>query len=143
MDIYQVDGDFTLNENICDIDGMNTAASAFEELYESAATMVPTGDLVYLPNNPYTPQQLFFINTAQVGSYIVNLNIAFVLQRSFKQIVMIPYYLSRLTAPMLDPYHTYYTLSLMSIHRIPRGNVNALMNMFLFNTQLYIGYSMG
>ena len=46
---------------------MNTAASAFEELYESAATMVPTGDLVYLPNNPYTPQQLFFINTAQVG----------------------------------------------------------------------------
>ena len=57
---------------------MNTAASAFEELYESAATMVPTGDLVYLPNNPYTPQQLFFINTAQVGSYIVNLNIAFV-----------------------------------------------------------------
>jgi hypothetical protein len=45
---------------------MNTAASAFEELYESAATMVPTGDLVYLPNNPYTPQQLFFLNTAQV-----------------------------------------------------------------------------
>ena len=72
MDIYQVDGDFTLNENICDIDGMNTAASAFEELYESAATMVPTGDLVYLPNNPYTPQQLFFINTAQVGLYIIN-----------------------------------------------------------------------
>ena len=63
---FQVDGEFTLNENICDIDGMNTAASAFEELYESAATMVPTGDLVYLPNNPYTPQQLFFINTAQV-----------------------------------------------------------------------------
>ena len=61
-----MDGEFTLNENICDIDGMNTAASAFEELYESAATMVPTGDLVYLPNNPYTPQQLFFINTAQV-----------------------------------------------------------------------------
>ena len=53
---------------------MNTAASAFEELYESAATMVPTGDLVYLPNNPYTPQQLFFINTAQVGLYIVDLN---------------------------------------------------------------------
>ena len=62
-----MDGEFTLNENICDIDGMNTAASAFEELYESAATMVPTGDLVYLPNNPYTPQQLFFINTAQVS----------------------------------------------------------------------------
>ena len=77
MDIYQVDGDFTLNENICDIDGMNTAASAFEELYESAATMVPTGDLVYLPNNPYTPQQLFFINTAQVGLYIVDLNMTF------------------------------------------------------------------
>ena len=71
MDISQVDGDFTLNENICDIDGMNTAASAFEELYESAATMVPTGDLVYLPNNPYTPQQLFFINTAQVGLYML------------------------------------------------------------------------
>ena len=51
---------------------MNTAASAFEELYESAATMVPTGDLVYLPNNPYTPQQLFFINTAQVDLYIIN-----------------------------------------------------------------------
>ena len=65
----QVDGEFTLNENICDIDGMNTAASAFEELYESAATMVPTGDLVYLPNNPYTPQQLFFINTAQVLTF--------------------------------------------------------------------------
>ena len=57
---------------------MNTAASAFEELYESAATMVPTGDLVYLPNNPYTPQQLFFINTAQVSLYIVDLNITFV-----------------------------------------------------------------
>ena len=78
MDISQVDGDFTLNENICDIDGMNTAASAFEELYESAATMVPTGDLVYLPNNPYTPQQLFFINTAQVVLYIVDLNMTFV-----------------------------------------------------------------
>ena len=85
IDIYQVDGDFTLNENICDIDGMNTAASAFEELYESAATMVPTGDLVYLPNNPYTPQQLFFINTAQVGLYIDDSNMTFVktLQRSF------------------------------------------------------------
>ena len=58
---------------------MNTAASAFEELYDSAATMVPTGDLVYLPNNPYTPQQLFFINTAQVGLYIVDLNMTFVL----------------------------------------------------------------
>ena len=93
MDIYQVDGDFTLNENICDIDGMNTAASAFEELYESAATMVPTGDLVYLPNNPYTPQQLFFINTAQVGLYIVDLNITFVkIQRSFNWIVMAFYY---------------------------------------------------
>ena len=65
-----MDGEFTLNENICDIDGMNTAASAFEELYESAATMVPTGDLVYLPNNPYTPQQLFFINTAQVRNVL-------------------------------------------------------------------------
>ena len=57
---------------------MNTAASAFEELYDSAATMVPTGDLVYLPNNPYTPQQLFFINTAQVVLYIVHLNMTFV-----------------------------------------------------------------
>ena len=93
MDIYQVDGDFTLNENICDIDGMNTAASAFEELYESAATMVPTGDLVYLPNNPYTPQQLFFINTAQVSLYIVDLNMTFVkIQRSFNCIVMVLYY---------------------------------------------------
>ena len=73
---------------------MNTAASAFEELYESAATMVPTGDLVYLPNNPYTPQQLFFINTAQVGLYIGDLNITFVktLQRSFNWIVMAFYY---------------------------------------------------
>ena len=72
---------------------MNTAASAFEELYESAATMVPTGDLVYLPNNPYTPQQLFFINTAQVGLYIVDLNITFVkIQRSFNWIVMAFYY---------------------------------------------------
>ena len=61
----QVDGKFTLNENMCDIDGVNVAASAFEELHESSAT-TPTGDLVYLPNNPYSPKQLFFINTAQV-----------------------------------------------------------------------------
>ena len=47
---------------------------------------------------------------------------------------MIPYYLSRLTAPMLDPYHTYYTLSLMSIHRIPKGNIGAIMNIFILKT---------
>ena len=60
--IFQVDGDFTLNENVCDIDGLNLASSAFQGLREMSAN-----DLIHLPNNPYTPQQLFFINTAQVS----------------------------------------------------------------------------
>ena len=50
-----------MNENVCDVDGLNVASSAFEGLREASAN-----DLVHLPNNPYTPQQLFFINTAQV-----------------------------------------------------------------------------
>ena len=58
---FQVDGEFTLNENVCDVDGLNVAAEAFSDLREASAN-----DLVHLPNNPYTPQQLFFINTAQV-----------------------------------------------------------------------------
>lgn len=58
--MIEVDGKFTLNENVCDIDGMKVAASAFSDLREASAN-----DLVHLPNNPYTPQQLFFINTAQ------------------------------------------------------------------------------
>ena len=62
--------DLTLNENMCDIDGVNVAASAFEDLYESSASTTSTGDLVYLPNNPYSPQQLFFINTAQASVLI-------------------------------------------------------------------------
>ena len=56
-----MDGEFTLNENVCDIDGLNIASEAFVDLREASAN-----DLVHLPNNPYTPQQLFFINTAQV-----------------------------------------------------------------------------
>ena len=56
-----MDGKFTLNENVCDIDGLNVASKAFSDLREASAN-----DLVHLPNNPYTPQQLFFINTAQV-----------------------------------------------------------------------------
>ena len=60
---FQVDGEFTLNENVCDVDGLNVAAEAFSDLREASAN-----DLVHLPNNPYTPQQLFFINTAQVRS---------------------------------------------------------------------------
>ncbi len=60
--LFQVDGDFTLSENICDIDGLNVASTAFEGLRDLSAN-----DLVHLPNNPYTPQQLFFINTAQVS----------------------------------------------------------------------------
>ena len=57
-----MDGEFTLNENVCDIDGLNIASEAFVDLREASAN-----DLVHLPNNPYTPQQLFFINTAQVS----------------------------------------------------------------------------
>ena len=59
-----MDGEFTLNENVCDIDGLNIASEAFVDLREASAN-----DLVHLPNNPYTPQQLFFINTAQVRKY--------------------------------------------------------------------------
>ena len=59
-----MDGEFTLNENVCDVDGINVASEAFSDLREASAN-----DLVHLPNNPYTPQQLFFINTAQV--YVV------------------------------------------------------------------------
>ena len=59
--LLQVDGKFTLNENVCDVDGLNVASEAFSDLREASAN-----DLVHLPNNPYTPQQLFFINTAQV-----------------------------------------------------------------------------
>lgn len=55
-----------MNENICDVDGLNAAAAAFQSLKQAAASRVPTGDLVYLPNNPYSPQELFFISTAQV-----------------------------------------------------------------------------
>lgn len=58
--MIEVDGKFTLNENVCDIDGLNVASKAFSDLREASAN-----DLVHLPNNPYTPQQLFFINTAQ------------------------------------------------------------------------------
>ncbi len=65
---FKVDGEFTLNENVCDVDGMNVAASAFSDLREAAAN-----DLVHLPNNPYTPQQLFFINTAQVNDNLIYL----------------------------------------------------------------------
>ena len=61
---FQVDGEFTLNENVCDVDGLNVAAEAFSDLREASAN-----DLVHLPNNPYTPQQLFFINTAQVQTW--------------------------------------------------------------------------
>ena len=68
MFCVQVD-ELTLNENMCDVDGVNVAASAFEDLYESSAvSSAASGDLVYLPNNPYSPQQLFFINTAQVST---------------------------------------------------------------------------
>lgn len=56
-----MDGEYTLNENVCDIDGLNIATEAFADLREASAN-----DLVHLPNNPYSPQQLFFINTAQV-----------------------------------------------------------------------------
>ena len=59
-----MDGEFTLNENVCDVDGLNVAAEAFSDLREASAN-----DLVHLPNNPYTPQQLFFINTAQVNEW--------------------------------------------------------------------------
>ena len=62
--LLQVDGDFTVNENVCDIDGLNVASSAFQGLRENSAN-----DLIHLPNNPYTPQQLFFINTAQVKDH--------------------------------------------------------------------------
>ena len=71
MFCVQVD-ELTLNENMCDVDGVNVAASAFEDLYESSAvSSAASGDLVYLPNNPYSPQQLFFINTAQVSTVIL------------------------------------------------------------------------
>ena len=57
---FQVDGKFTLNENICDVDGLNVVSDAMLSLPHAP------NDLVYLPNNPYNPQQLFFINAAQV-----------------------------------------------------------------------------
>ena len=60
MFFYQVDGKFTLNENICDVDGLNVVSDAMLSLPHAP------NDLVYLPNNPYNPQQLFFINAAQV-----------------------------------------------------------------------------
>ena len=52
---FQVDGKFTLNENICDVDGLNVVSDAMLSLPHAP------NDLVYLPNNPYNPQQLFFI----------------------------------------------------------------------------------
>ena len=60
--LVEVDGDFTLNENVCDVDGLRVASDAFLGLPDSRAVL---GDLIHLPNNPYTPQQLFFINAAQ------------------------------------------------------------------------------
>ena len=74
-----MDGKFTLNENVCDIDGLNVASKAFSDLREASAN-----DLVHLPNNPYTPQQLFFINTAQV----IFLCILTVSKSKFKQTVI-------------------------------------------------------
>ena len=64
--LLEVDGDFTLSENACDADGMGAAAAAFLDL-PGAAAAAAGDDLVHLPNNPYSPQQLFFINAAQVG----------------------------------------------------------------------------
>lgn len=61
----QVDGEYTLSENVCDVDGLRVAVDAFLEM-SAAAGGTFSRDLVYLPNNPYTPQQLFFINAAQV-----------------------------------------------------------------------------
>lgn len=60
--VTQVDGEFTLNENICDVDGMNVVSEAFFALPNAPA------DLIHLPNNPYSPPQLFFINAAQVSN---------------------------------------------------------------------------
>lgn len=68
----KVDGEFTLNENVCDIDGLNIATEAFADLREASAN-----DLVHLPNNPYSPQQLFFINTAQVVHKTENSKVSF------------------------------------------------------------------
>lgn len=49
------------------MDGLNVATDVFaEEIVDGAALQGPPADLIYLPNNPYTPEQLFFINTAQV-----------------------------------------------------------------------------
>ncbi len=70
--MLEVDGDFTLSENACDVDGMGAAAAAFLRLPGAAGD-----DLVHLPNNPYSPQQLFFINAAQVkgrGKFITEIS---------------------------------------------------------------------
>eukprot|EP00094_Tigriopus_californicus_P013753 TCALIF_13309-PA protein Name:"Similar to MMEL1 Membrane metallo-endopeptidase-like 1 (Homo sapiens)" AED:0.07 eAED:0.07 QI:145/0.78/0.73/1/0.35/0.4/15/73/751 len=57
--LLEVDGKFTLNENICDVDGIRVVSNALLSLPFSPE------DLIYLPNNPYSPQQLFFIKAAQ------------------------------------------------------------------------------
>ena len=72
--LVEVDGDFTLAENVCDVDGMGAAAGAFLDLLPAGwvdgggggVGGDGEGGLVHLPNNPYSPQQLFFINAAQV-----------------------------------------------------------------------------
>ncbi|CAB4068195.1 unnamed protein product [Lepeophtheirus salmonis] len=58
--LIEVDGAFTLNENICDVDGMNIVSDVLKDMSKNNFQ-----DVVHLPNNPYPPVQLFFINIAQ------------------------------------------------------------------------------
>ena len=56
----EVDGDFTFDENMCDVESLEMVSEHFG------------GDLdneEQLPGVSFTKEQIFFINIAQVGSF--------------------------------------------------------------------------
>ena len=58
---YNVDGNYTLTENIADRGGIKVAYAAYRKLVDEH------GDEPRLPGLSFTPDQLFFLSTAQIS----------------------------------------------------------------------------